>query len=107
MMRERMVGLVSGIWAIVFFGSFLWVRLIQPTGDGFTRGLNRVSALMGWQALAVLLAIVAWGLVMGVPKPRPRRLRWVGFLPVVVSGLLVLLVALFLVYNIAAKPPAA
>ena len=35
--------LAFALWAAAFAGSFAALFLVQATGDGFTRGLNRVA----------------------------------------------------------------
>lgn len=75
-------------WAVAFAASLLARVLVVPTGDGFTRGMNRLVIMVGFQALALVLATAA--LVASrrlAPGDRLRRLVW-G--PVTLAGLFVL-----------------
>lgn len=48
------------LWAALFAAAFVVPALMPATGDGFTRGLNRVSAFLGWQAAAGAVAFLVW-----------------------------------------------
>lgn len=53
--------------------------MADPTGDGFTRGLNRIMGFLSWQAAGMILALGLW---IGVrPLPRGELLRWLGRAP--------------------------
>ena len=104
-MRRRIVTVCAWAWLVIFAGSFFWVRLITPTGDGFTRGMNRITALMGWQALAGVLAIICLAGYLGFPRPRPKWLRLAGWGPMIGTGLLIGFVVGLFVYSAAVKPP--
>jgi len=59
--------LALALWAGVFTYS-LWVyQTTPPLGDGFARGLNRVSGFLGWQVLAALLAFAVFRAGRGLP----------------------------------------
>ncbi|MEM9969581.1 MAG: hypothetical protein AAF762_00570 [Pseudomonadota bacterium] len=78
--RFVMTVLMAG-WALSFAYAFYFFATEPPTGDGFTRGLNRVSGYLGWQGIAGTFAIAIWGVGRrwqagsGV-----RRLSWVPIL---------------------------
>ena len=44
-----------------------------PTGDGFTRGMNRMSGFLGWQGVAGMIALALWGVGRGLPKGSGAR----------------------------------
>jgi hypothetical protein len=69
---------VLGLWALAMVLSGLALTA-EPTGDGFTRGLNRVSGFVGWQAAGLILALVAWLSSRGLEKG--ARLRWLARVP--------------------------
>lgn len=83
----RLLWLLFALWLLAFTGSFIAFALIEPTGSSFTRGMNRASAFLGWQAAAIGLAVVLWW--------RARRVslatgtQWLMRLPILIAlGLL-------------------
>ncbi len=42
--------------------------LQDPTGDGFTRGLNRIMGFLSWQLAGAILALGLWIGTRGLPK---------------------------------------
>lgn len=89
----RLLWLLFALWVIAFAGSFIAFALIEPTGSSFTRGANRVGAFLGWQAVAIGLAVVLWW------RTRQPILatgtRWLMRLPILIAlGLL----AAFLIF---------
>jgi hypothetical protein len=56
-MRHGLIWILLALWAVAVAMSVL-ATLEPPTGDGFTRGLNRVTGLLQFQALALLIGLV-------------------------------------------------
>jgi len=84
---------VLALWALAMMLSG-FVLTAEPTGDGFTRGLNRVTGFVAWQAAALILALIAWLFSCGLEAG--DRLRWVARIPawwamVLLVGLAVLI----------------
>lgn len=65
--RLVLLGLLT-LWAVTWGLSFYALATTEPTGDGFLRGTNRMSAFLGWQLAAALPAFGAWGLGRDWPK---------------------------------------
>ncbi|WP_163848602.1 hypothetical protein [Pseudooceanicola aestuarii] len=85
---------VFGLWLACFSASFVMPGLVGPVGDGFTRGLNRVSEFFKYQIGATLLAVILVALSRGYPW---RSLRGAaGRLPAGLAGGLVLLVVVLI-----------
>lgn len=103
-MRQRLVYILATGWVAAIILSFVHPRFIAPTGDSFTRGLNRLGAVMGWQALALFLAFILAIIVIGIVKPRTWLLRIAGFGPIIISGAAVLLVVGSLLWARFSKP---
>jgi hypothetical protein len=89
MTRNHLTYAIVAFWTALFVLSFVVAFLLEPTGDGFTRGLNRISAFLVWQGIAVAVAVPAWltgrgGVGSGT--------RWLSRMPAIVHSLIVLLV---------------
>lgn len=98
--RVLWIGLV--LWALAFAASFLTLVLTEPTGDGFTRGLNRVTNFLGWQVAAGLIGIVLWVVGNGLERGTwPRRLSRA---PAAVFGLLVAAIVGLILYANLSRP---
>lgn len=91
------------IWILVVIVSLVAPRFVAATGDGFTRGLNRVGIFLGWQfgafTVAVVLAIIVWTRLNA-----GRSIKWLFSIPLLLHLLSVLLVVGFLVYTNMSKP---
>ena len=102
-MRRFAWGLLI-VWAGVYIASFAISFSYEATGDGFTRGLNRVSAFFGWQAAAGLLAIWLWPLSRHLGASKAAR--GLGRVPAILAATLVVLCVAAILWAQFAKPPA-
>lgn len=91
------------IWAGVYAGSVLQLLLLEPSGDGFTRGLNQIMAFLSWQMLAAILGFTAW--FIGRKHNPARGLRILLRLPLILAGLLFGGLILLIAYARLASPP--
>ncbi|SDJ88130.1 hypothetical protein [Aliiruegeria lutimaris] len=86
---RRTGSVILVFWAIAFFGSFVVFAITPSTDMGFTTGVNRVLAFLGWQAAAGTFALVGW-VVRASLRPgstlRKMLLLPVGLLGVLVAG---------------------
>jgi len=77
---------------------------MEAKGDGFTRGLNRVGALMGWQLGATVFALLGFFAGMGQVKNQ-RALAWLSRGPVILQSVLIAAVIGMVLYiNFVSKP---
>lgn len=81
---------VLSIWMLCCAGSFAAFTLTEASGDGFTRGINRVSAFLGWQAIAGCLGV--WVFSLGRQWPHGSAIRRLTLGPLILA--LALLAAL-------------
>lgn len=93
-------------WALLFFGALPIARMVEPTGDGFVRGMNRLLLFFQLQAGAAVLALIIWGL--GRQLGNGAAIRWARRVPLI--GVLVLVlglagVILWAGYSKPAPPP--
>jgi hypothetical protein len=86
MTPATLVKVLTGVWLILFVGAFVAFRLTEPTGDSFTRGLNRMGVFFAWQGLAAIVAIVGAVAARGVDRTARPWLRRLGFAPLVATG---------------------
>jgi hypothetical protein len=90
------------LWALLWIGSIALPATLAPTGDGFTRGLNRLMAFFGLQIGAGVI-----GLLLVFIRPPEGRLRWMALVPAGAALLLVVaLVALILWSRLSRPDPA-
>ncbi len=102
-MRRLAWGLLI-VWAGVYVASFIIPFSYEATGDGFTRGLNRVGAFFGWQTAAGLLAVWLWPLSRHLGADKATR--WLGRVPVILAATLVILCVAAILWARFGKPPA-
>ncbi len=88
----RGIGFLLLIWGALFFGSFLSFFLISPTGDGFTRGLNRVVVFLAAQTTALIVGVLVRRLTHSRTRLVSERVYFLSRLPVMAA---VVEVALF------------
>ena len=85
---DRLVTLLIAVWAGLFVWSFIGFTITEPTGDGFTRGLNRISGFLLWQLAAGIVAAPAY--IAGRALPRGSGMRWLSRVPLALAVALVL-----------------
>ena len=101
-MRKKLFYPLMVIWLAVFGWSF-WVFFnTPPEGDGFTRGMNRVTDFLSWQVVATLLALGVT--VTGKVFARGSGLRWLSRIPAACAILLGLAVIAVIVIAIVSAP---
>jgi len=94
--RKRALWIAMLLWGAALFMSLFEFATAPATGDGFTHGLNRLSAFLGWQVLAIVLAGVAGFVGLRLPKGTlPRRMSLFPAMAsvVIILGLTVLVVS--------------
>lgn len=73
------------LWAALYAASFAMFWIVEPTGDSFTRGLNRIGWFLLLQLVATGVAIVLWGSASIFPSApvcagwHERRSPWRSF----------------------------
>ena len=103
--RPRLLQLLIVLWLAAYAASFLQFALTGPAGDGFTRGLNRVMAFLGWQIGAGLIGCAIW--IAGRDLPLGRAGRWLLRIPALLAlALATAILALVLWARLARPAPA-
>lgn len=97
MAKQAVFWLSLTVWAALYAWSFMSFATMERTGDGFTRGLNRVGSFLLWQFAAGLTAIFVWH------RSRAHKdsalIRRLARLPVALFVLLVLAIAALFLYG--------
>lgn len=89
-----LIPLIAAIWVILVAWGFAAYATLEPSGSGFTRGSNRISAFLGWQFAALLAAGVADAFR---PAGKDAGLTyWLSRIPLWLSGGFFSLLAIFL-----------
>lgn len=85
-MQRTLVWGLAALWLAAWAGSFIAFQMTGPTGDGFTRGLNRLMAFLGWQLAAGFLGGLLW--IIGQDMPQTALGRWLLRAPALLALLL-------------------
>ncbi len=104
MSENRFFFILSGLWALVYMGSIVVLQTTEPTGDGFTRGLNRLTAFLSWQVFAAVIAVGVWIAGNGLPKGSQARLF--SRIPAALAAILILVISGVIIFAGYGKPPA-
>lgn len=97
MERSQIVFAAVLVWGALFVYSFFSTSGVEPTGDGFTRGLNRVTLFLQWHSAALVTAI---GVLIAGWRLANQRRRWLSRLPamvhiVAIAGLVVTVLVVY------------
>jgi len=108
MTEKRLLWILLVLWALAFGWSIWSLMFTAPTGDGFTRGLNRVSSFVGWQLAAAVLAFGIW--LAGRHSPPRSFARRLSKVPASLFALLCAVVVALIIYaafikNSVPEPP--
>lgn len=88
MTRPRIALFLFGLWALLWIASWAIPALMAPTGDSFTRGMNRVLTFFLLQIGAGLIALILLAF-----RTKTGRLRWMAWGPAALAALLAIAVA--------------
>lgn len=106
MTQRTVVWILALLWAAAWGGSFVAFAITDPTGDSFTRGLNRLMAFLGWQLAAGFLGGLVWMAGRGLAATPLGR--WLTRVPALLAIVLFgALAATVLWTRMAAPPPGA
>lgn len=85
MTRHRLFWVIFLLWLVAYLGSVMGFALTEPTGDGFTRGLNKLAQFAVWQTVAAVIGLIA--LFAG------RGVSWWRWVPLALTLTLVIALA--------------
>lgn len=96
-----LIWILVGLWAVTMGAALVAGFTIEPTGDSFTRGMNRFTAVLGWLGAGFLVALVS---VFVGGRAETKAMRWLGRAPILVHLLLALVVAGIIAYTLMTNP---
>ncbi len=100
---RTLLAILLVVWMGVYVASFIIPWTYNATGDGFTRGLNRIAAFFGWQIAAGVIGLVIWG--MGRHQGGSTVMRWLMRIPVLLAAALAVLSVGVILWANLSKPP--
>jgi ABC-type sugar transport system permease subunit len=103
--KESQVILFAAIvvWASLFAFSIIAGVSEEPTGDGFTRGMNRTAVFVKWQAAAFVVSLMSFFMTRKKQDDLSATLRFVGKAPLYAHGAVLVFVVGAVVYAVLAK----
>lgn len=104
-MARAWILVLAAAWLCAIAISVLTFLTTAPTGDGFTSGLNRAMVFLGWQAGALILAVLVAIVTLRLPRPRDATVLAIGLVPGFVSVMMVLTVGAFIAWAALSPPP--
>ncbi len=102
MSLTRWIWLLMAVWAVLFAASFAMAFLTGPSGDGFTRGLNRIEIFAQLQFGAGAVGGLIW--LIGRRLTRGSALRWISRIPVLMVALLIAVIGGIIAYAQISQP---
>ena len=85
-------------WVLAAAYSVYGFLTTEPIGDGFTRGLNRISTYLGWQGVAAMIAVPIYAI--GRKWPKGATVRSLSWVPLAIALMHIAALAALWVYGI-------
>jgi len=86
--RKLLLMALLALWVAAFGYSIIFAATTPTSGDGFTRGMNRITGFLGWQGVAGTLAFACWG--VGWSFERGLGIRRISTVPLGMALLVIL-----------------
>ena len=102
--RAKLVPLLAALWLVLFLCSFVVFLVIQPTGDSFARGLNRMSAFLTWQGAAFVVAMLAAVATRLLGIKAGKNAKLLGYAPLAVNAVLIAMLVAIIAYTVLLRP---
>jgi hypothetical protein len=103
-MHAKIVWAVAAVWLVLFLASFVVLQMTPPTGDGVTRGLNRIASFMTWQGAAFGLAMVGALLTYRFGGTSGKYGKLVGYVPLSLSVFLIGTLVAIIAFRVLVAP---
>jgi hypothetical protein len=89
MNARSIVYALGAVWVVLVGVSLALSLGAEAEGDGFTRGLNRITAFLTWQAVALVVAVAAAAIARAASERGVERIKLAGYLPLAASVFIV------------------
>lgn len=84
--RQRLLlTALFALWVFAFGYAFFIFATTTPTGDSFTRGMNRITSYLGWQGVAGMISIAL--IAIGRSWPKGSAVRRMSGVPLTLAVL--------------------
>jgi hypothetical protein len=104
MQPKTIVYALGGVWLALFILSFIMLQVVGASGDGFTRGLNRIAAFLSWQGAALVVAMILEWVTRRAVERGIQKVKLAGYLPLAASVFLVASFILIVAYRVFVTP---
>ena len=84
-------------WALLVLGSLLLTYMMPPGTDPAARAWGRIELFLTWQAVSIVIAVIALALSLVRQDPRGSQLWWLGRGPIIGNAFIAAFVALAVV----------
>jgi hypothetical protein len=84
-------------WALLVLGSLLLTYMMPPGVDPAARAWGRIELFLTWQAVSVIIAVIALALSLFRKDPRGSQLWWLGWGPIIGNAFIAAFVGLAVV----------
>ena len=88
------------VWMIFFVLSIIMAVSTEPTGDGFTRGMNRTMVFLTWQVAAFVVSLISFFLARDKTSNSSKTLRFIGKTPLYTHCVILIFVVGVVLYTI-------
>lgn len=104
MASRYVVFAAAGLWLGFFVISFVVFNATGPSGDGFSRSMDRAGALLAWQSGAMAAALAALAFTLCQKVPRGFGLSFAGLVPMIVMALELIAVVVLAIWMATRDP---
>jgi hypothetical protein len=77
------------VWLVLFVVSFAVLQTTSPSGDGFTRGLNRIASFLTWQGAAFVVSMALALVTRRAAGRGVEKIKLIGYVPLAASVFLI------------------
>ena len=91
------------VWIILFVVSIAIPVATEKTGDGFTRGINRVTIFFGWQITAFVVSLIVFFMAKRTVA-LSKSWRVAAKAPLFMHCLIVVIIAVLIIYTVVSSP---
>ncbi len=85
-------------WIMCFALSVVMAANTESSGDGFTRGINRTTVFLKWQAAALIVSVFSFFVARNKRNDLPKTLRFLGKTPLYAHCVILVFVAGVILY---------